>query len=34
MLLDDGVTRVMNFSTALRDGTLTVVRGAFRKTAR
>ena len=33
MLLEDGVTRVMNFSTALRGGTLTVVRGAFTKAA-
>lgn len=32
MLLEDGVTRVTNFSTALRDGTLTVIRGAFAKT--
>jgi cyclopropane fatty-acyl-phospholipid synthase-like methyltransferase len=32
MLIEDGMTRVMNFSTALRDGTLTVMRGAFTKT--
>ena len=32
MLLDDGITRVMNFSTALHDGTLTVIRGTFTKT--
>ncbi|MEU0495899.1 methyltransferase domain-containing protein [Mycobacterium sp. NPDC006124] len=31
MLIDDGMTRVVNFSTALRDGTLTVMRGAFVK---
>jgi cyclopropane fatty-acyl-phospholipid synthase-like methyltransferase len=31
MLIEDGVTRVMNFSAALRDGTLTVMRGAFTK---
>jgi SAM-dependent methyltransferase len=33
MLLEDGMTRVMNFSTALRDGTLTVIRGVFTRTA-
>jgi SAM-dependent methyltransferase len=33
MLLEDGITRVMNFSTALQDGTLTVIRGTFTKTA-
>jgi ubiquinone/menaquinone biosynthesis C-methylase UbiE len=32
MLLEDGITRVMNFSTALQDGTLTVIRGTFTKT--
>ncbi|MDX1892672.1 class I SAM-dependent methyltransferase [Mycolicibacterium sp. 050158] len=31
MIIEDGMTRVMNFSTALRDGTLTVMRGAFIK---
>lgn len=33
MLLEDGVIRVTNFSAALRDGTLTVIRGAFTKIA-
>lgn len=33
MLLEDGVARVMNFSTALRDGTLSVIRGTFTKAA-
>ena len=32
MLLEDGLTRVMNFAAALKDGTLTVMRGAFTKT--
>ena len=34
MLIEDGMTRVVNFATALRDGTLTVMRGAFLKTTR
>jgi SAM-dependent methyltransferase len=33
MLLDDGYTRVINFATALTNGTLEVWRGSFAKTA-
>jgi cyclopropane fatty-acyl-phospholipid synthase-like methyltransferase len=33
MVIDDGITRVVNFSTALKDGTLTVIRGAFARAA-
>jgi SAM-dependent methyltransferase len=33
MLLDDGYTRVVNFATALTDGTLEVWRGSFTKAA-
>ncbi|MDN3356981.1 class I SAM-dependent methyltransferase [Actinomadura sp. DC4] len=32
MLLEDGYTRVINFATALTDGTLEVWRGSFTKT--
>jgi len=31
MVIDDGFTRVVNFATALRDGTVRVMRGAFRR---
>jgi SAM-dependent methyltransferase len=34
MLLDDGYARVVNFATALTDGTLEVWRGSFTRTAR
>jgi SAM-dependent methyltransferase len=34
MLLDDGYTRVINFATALTNGTLEVWRGSFTKAAR
>jgi SAM-dependent methyltransferase len=33
MLLDDGYTRVINFTTALSDGTAEVWRGSFTKNA-
>ncbi len=33
MLLDDGFARVLNLAAALSDGTLTVLRGQFRKHA-
>lgn len=33
MLLEDGMTRVTNFSAALHDGTLAVMRGTFTKAA-
>ena len=33
MVIDDGFTRVVNFTTALRDGTMSVMRGAFRRAA-
>ena len=31
MVIDDGITRVVNFTTALRNGTMSVMRGAFRR---
>lgn len=31
MVIDDGITRVVNFATALRDGTVSVMRGSFRR---
>lgn len=33
MVIDDGITRVVNFATGLRDGTFSVMRGAFRRAA-
>jgi hypothetical protein len=33
MLLDDGYTRVMNFTVALGNGSLEIWRGAFTRNA-